>query len=1312
MVWVRLLTPLVLLGILGAQTPGIGSNAPTQALQDLFLRAWYRNRFYQIVYPVPKTAVVKLGAAGLVQLFEDPSRAPDLRYVLIKADAGESLYVDPATGASTGDVYQVYPQLWTLLTSLNGASVTNPAQLNTTGFPLMDNDVCPPLEDGNSCMYLVTGKKYALFAYGQVLDVIRGGTFSIKDPLFTKWKSLGGVQGLGSPLTAEQPLTSSVTQSTASAQAFRKGELFNITSGLSAGRLLTVAEPIYGYYISQGGPAQFLGLPVSDELILPDSRRRQSFEGGSIEYDVRTGEVKVSLPVDSVNISDLANPLLLQVGATAKARVVLLASNGTALEGRAVNWLTTNGRVAVAEPFPGGATIRAVGRGSALITAVSEGKSSYPLSVTVTAQCCQPGDGAPTAAVSQAIQDVVLRNRLPLQLPGPTPVRRAGAGYLQEFSSAGTAPATFWIMVGDQQATGYYLTGSILERYTAFGGPLGSLGYPVSDPSPAGRQLFEKQAALAGSPVQLVNGAILKRWAAGGYEAGDLGNPVSEAVAFSTFAATTGTSQVFAGGAILSAAAGPLAGRTVAVKGSFFEKYTAVGGAAGQLGMALAEESPVSGTRRQEFEGGFLAQQPGGQVSVTDKPRQPAVSVTPNPAQAGGKVRIAVGGFPAGSELIIRAGSQVPFHVVAGNGSYAWPVVIPAWARSETVTIQASTSDGAVTASGSYVVRSLLEGQIRLNKVSGDSQFGLPGALALQPLKVALRDVDNNPVPGIQVRFEASPGAHVSPVTAETNAQGEAQTFLRLPGNEAVALVTASVTGRVVTFSAKAVAASLTNFPKLSQNLQVAMGDGPATIAEKGSLLASVASVLRFMQLGGELPGVASPIDVLGLNQYLTELCVPAANGGKLCDGYLKPSRTGESLVNLWRVHGYAGGAVQVSVAPPTQDTVRDLLGLGIPSVVGLNLTRNGVPAGSHFVVATGVASNGAILIHDPSPLFGRGSLNELLDSFSAGGQTWKGALASVVRFRAEPDSAGAFLVYGNVPAAVRGADGDCGLGLDWLDSIVGHLDTSSAAQGFHQTHCGGLQNSYQIETPALPEHQLTVLDLGTPGEETQLAGLGAAAYRARRGTHWNISAQQTELSPVDPFLNPASLTPELAPGGLVAISGEGLTGGASQTTVELDGSSLMIVAFDPFRLTALLPDSAGAGDHVLEVNSPNGSVSRVMAIAEVAPALFHGGDGRGVFYDSRGALITSENPAIRGERVRAYGTGLGVVNGQNLAAAVDAEVAGRAIPATFGGMAPGLPGVYMVDLILPDDLAPAVGISVRLLQGGRASNSVEITVQ
>ncbi|MCG4880652.1 hypothetical protein L0P06_11315, partial [Amedibacillus dolichus] len=66
---------------------------------------------------------------------------------------------------------------------------------------------------------------------------------------------------------------------------------------------------------------------------------------------------------------------------------------------------------------------------------------------------------------------------------------------------------------------------------------------------------------------------------------------------------------------------------------------------------------------------------------------------------------------------------------------------------------------------------------------------------------------------------------------------------------------------------------------------------------------------------------------------------------------------------------------------------------LGAPVLLALSFD-----AGSHFVVAIGVSSNGDILVHDPNPVFRRNTLNEYLQGFNVAGRTWRGTLSAALR--------------------------------------------------------------------------------------------------------------------------------------------------------------------------------------------------------------------------------------------------------------------------------------------------------------------------
>src|SRR5262249_8289824 len=151
-----------------------------------------------------------------------------------------------------------------------------------------------------TCQYELFTKNYALFVFGSS-GSLSGTNFATRDPFFTKWNGLGGIAGLGPAETAEQMITSP-SATAATLQAFDKGAIFNITSGRLNGRLVAIGPIIYPLYAASKGYAGFLGLPVSDEITLPNGNRRQTFEGGAIEYD-STGVPVLRYPVTSIAIA-------------------------------------------------------------------------------------------------------------------------------------------------------------------------------------------------------------------------------------------------------------------------------------------------------------------------------------------------------------------------------------------------------------------------------------------------------------------------------------------------------------------------------------------------------------------------------------------------------------------------------------------------------------------------------------------------------------------------------------------------------------------------------------------------------------------------------------------------------------------------------------------------------------------------------------------------------------------------------------------------------------------------------------------------
>jgi len=90
---------------------------------------------------------------------------------------------------------------------------------------------------------------------------------------------------------------------------------------------------------------------------------------------------------------------------------------------------------------------------------------------------------------------------------------------------------------------------------------------------------------------------------------------------------------------------------------------------------------------------------------------------------------------------------------------------------------------------------------------------------------------------GVAVTFAASPGGQILSATALTDDTGQAEAAVRLPPSEGLALFTAEAARLVSTFSARAAAYSLTNYPTFSQADAAfggaTLGKGAATIAQK-----------------------------------------------------------------------------------------------------------------------------------------------------------------------------------------------------------------------------------------------------------------------------------------------------------------------------------------------------------------------------------------------------------------------------------------------------------------------------------------------
>ncbi|MBI3935249.1 MAG: hypothetical protein HY316_11215, partial [Acidobacteria bacterium] len=212
-----------------------------------------------------------------------------------------------------------------------------------------------------------------------------------------------------------------------------------------------------------------------------------------------------------------------------------------------------------------------------------------------------------------------------------------------------------------------------------------------------------------------------------------------------------------------------------------------------------------------------------------------------------------------------------------------------------------------------------------------------------------------------------------------------------------------------------------------------------------------------------------------------------------------------------------------------------------------------------------------------------------------------------------------------------------------------------------------------------------------------------------------------------------------LAPGALISIFGSSLAGRTfswpvlplprdlAGTTVEIGGIQAPLLYVSLNQINAQLPFELQAGMVSLTVRNALAVSSPVsITIQTAAPGIFtinSNGRGAGVFrHNFTGLPVTEQDPAMPGEFVQIFATGLGRVtpavgSGQPggsqppSATTLPATVTlnGVEAPVLFAGLAPGFVGLYQVNIQVPE--IPPGNVQMVLTVNGVASPPVTIPI-
>jgi len=176
-----------------------------------------------------------------------------------------------------------------------------------------------------------------------------------------------------------------------------------------------------------------------------------------------------------------------------------------------------------------------------------------------------------------------------------------------------------------------------------------------------------------------------------------------------------------------------------------------------------------------------------------------------------------------------------------------------------------------------------------------------------------------------------------------------------------------------------------------------------------------------------------------------------------------------------------------------------------------------------------------------------------------------------------------------------------------------------------------------------------------------------------------------------------------LAPGSIVSLYGRNLCAVSEEIRVSVNGQAARVLFASAAQINAVLPLNL-ATDAVLRLETPNGSVESSVKLSATAPSIL-------AVAHADGQLVTTQRPARSGARLVVMTAGLGVVNPDgSVRQSVEASVGGVAASVGVARLHPTLPGVYSVEIILPDQ----AGVGARqvvIRAGGISSRALSVMV-
>ncbi len=252
-----------------------------------------------------------------------------------------------------------------------------------------------------------------------------------------------------------------------------------------------------------------------------------------------------------------------------------------------------------------------------------------------------------------------------------------------------------------------------------------------------------------------------------------------------------------------------------------------------------------------------------------------------------------------------------------------------------------------------------------------------------------------------------------------------------------------------------------------------------------------------------------------------------------------------------------------------------------------------------------------------------------------------------------------------------------------------------------------------------------------TPGPATN-AQLQVFLEGASQSQEVSITALPPTSINAAGVVNAASFATGITPGGLSTIYGMTLSGGMTQqaglpwptelanVTVTVNGEPAKLLYVSDTQINFLAPADIAPGTATINVTTGAGTSASLQQVPvnTVQPGIFFNpATNFGAILDAGTARSTEQHPAVRGQFIEIYCTGLGAVQKNSdglMATVVQPLVFIGAVQATvtfsgFAGLYGG--GLYQVDAQIPQG-TPTGTQTLTLSIAGVPSNAVKINIQ